>query len=358
MSSPNPSDSGPVLVAVGSAPVRNGSGVISLHRLADGSLLPEPLAEAALEAPTWLQWSSDGRLLYAASEVDEGRIATFAVVEPGREELRLEQIGLASTGGSGPCHFAFVEGPWPRLVVANYRDGSVSSLAVGPDGAPDELVETFVFDGSGPEPERQSSSHPHMVVPGPQFEGVSIVDLGTDAIRSYRLAAGRLLEHAISQLPAGTGPRQLVRVPGTDTAWVAGELSGTVVQLREVEPGRFDVTGEWPASGRPGHNLMAHLAIDGPRGLLYVSNRGPDSISVLDIKGPQPTLVAEVSTGAGPRHFALDADSLLTSGQSGEVVAVHPLSGHGIPGPAHVVGMPSPACAVVRPGTGRGATGE
>lgn len=203
-----------------------------------------PAAVASVDAPTWLQWSPNGRLLYAASEVDEGRIVTFAVVGETLGEVRLELVGCVSTGGSGPCHFAFVAGGSSHLVVAHYRDGTVSTLEVDAHGGLGDVVQKLRHEGSGPDPARQASSHPHMVVPCLLFIGVSVVDLGTDQIRSYRLNDEGLIEHGVSALPAGTGPRQLVRVPGTDVAWLAGELSGTVLRLRENVPGRFSVTGE------------------------------------------------------------------------------------------------------------------
>lgn len=78
--------------------------------------------------------------------------------------------------------------------------------------------------------------------------------------------------------------------------------------------------------------------------MLYVSNRGPDTISAFDISGDRPTLVAEVPTGAGPRHFELHGSCLVSGGQSGDVV-----SGRGVPGPAVTVPLPAPACVVAQP---------
>ncbi|MFC7487190.1 lactonase family protein [Knoellia sp. CPCC 206453] len=351
MSSGSPR-AGEQVVVVASAPGRDASGTVSLHRWAEGALVEAPLAVAAVDMPTWLQWSPDGHLLYVGSELDEGRVLTFAVSGEGSGEVGLEELGSASTDGSGPCHFAFVpSGESSRLVVANYRDGRVSVLDVDQDGVVGEVRETTTLEGSGPVPERQWSSHPHMVVPGPEFDGFSVVDLGADEIRSFRFGGAGLVEHAVSALPPGTGPRQLIRVPGTDTAWLAGELSGTILHLREHAPGRFGVTGEWAASGRGGTNHVAHLAVDERRGLLHVSNRGPDTVSTFDISTATPSLLSEVATGAGPRHFELQDEWLLVGGQSGDVVSVHALAPNGAPGVAVDVPVPAPACVVSRPST-------
>jgi len=342
------------LVALASAPGHGTPGQVTVHAWDHGELRTEPLASASIPAPTWLQWSPDGSLLHVGNEIDEGAITTLAVEADGSGGPHLREVGGASTGGSGPCHFAFVgPGPSSHLVVANYRDGTVSALALDERGVPGEVLETVTCEGSGPVTDRQEGSHPHMIVPGPAFDGFSVVDLGTDEIRSHRLAPTGLVEHAVSALPPGTGPRQLVRVPGTDTAWLAGELSGTVLRLREEVPGHFGVTGEWPASGRGAGSLVAHLAVDGPRGLLYVSNRGPDTISVFDISTDDPTIVAEVETGAGPRHFELQRDRLLVGGQAGDVVSIHALTADGLPGPSVDLPVVAPACVASRPPTVR-----
>jgi 6-phosphogluconolactonase len=341
-------------VAVASAPGRGGSGTVSLYRWAGGALGAAPPAVAAVGAPTWLQWSPDGRLLYVGNELDEGRVLTFAVSGEGAGDVGLALVGSASTAGSGPCHFAFVgAGRSSRLVVANYRDGHVSVLDVDQAGVVGEWLATLPLEGSGPVTERQSGSHPHMVVPGPGFDGFSIVDLGSDEIRSFRLTDAGPVEHAVSALPPGTGPRQLIRVPGTDTAWLAGELSGTILRLREDAPGRFGVIGEWVASGRGGANFVAHLAIDKRRSLLHVSNRGPDTISTFDISAATPTLVSEVATGAGPRHFELQDEWLIVSGQAGDVVSTHALASNGSPEAAVDVPVTAPACVVSRPSSPR-----
>jgi len=154
---------------------------------------------------------------------------------------------------------------------------------------------------------------------------VSAVDLGTDEIRSYTLSSSGSLDLlAVSPLPPGTGPRQLVRRPGTDLAYVVGELAKTLVTLRETSPGSFEVVASTPstASTYPSSNLVAHLEISGER--LYLSNRGPDCVTEFTLD-PVPSAVADHPCGAAPRHFALLDNTCYVAAQLDDAITTFPL---------------------------------
>ncbi|WP_233621586.1 hypothetical protein [Amycolatopsis sp. WAC 04182] len=62
---------------------------------------------------------------------------------------------------------------------------------------------------------------------------------------------------SVSTLPAGAGPRQLVRRPGTNHAYV-GDLAASLLSVREEPPGTFAVENSVPATLEPGgENLSA-----------------------------------------------------------------------------------------------------
>jgi 6-phosphogluconolactonase (cycloisomerase 2 family) len=339
------------LVAIGSTSGPAG-GRVSLHPWDGTSTIGEAAAALAVDSPTWLQWTADRRRLVVASESGAGRLACLEVTRVGGAPAELRPVADVPTGGSHPCHFAFT-GDGSHVVVANYGDGVVSLVEVA-DGVPVRLVDSVRLHGSGPDRTRQEGSHPHQVAPlGDRT--VSVVDLGADRIWSFAVEGGRLHEVATTDLPAGTGPRHLVRSSrppagtGASTAYLTGELSGQVLRLAEEEPGRFTVVAAAPASGRPGPNDVAHLALDEERGRLWVSNRGPDTVSTFDVTGGRLELLDEVQVPAHPRQFAVHGDHVLVGGLHGGAVSVHEVRDDGTLGPGRSSPAAGPACVAVAP---------
>lgn len=343
------------LVAVGVAPT-GGGGRVALHGWDGGSTLSGSVADVAVDAPTWLSWSADGDLLVVASEVDRGRLVTLELVAAPGAAPRLRRVADVATGGSHPCHFA-PTGDGAHVVVANYGDGVVSLLAAE-DGVPTTLLDTVRLTGSGPVADRQEGSHPHHVAPVGD-DVVSVVDLGADQVRTFEVSGGRLRQVATTDLRAGSGPRHLVRSASSSAAFLTCELSGEVVRLVEEARGRFTVVASAAASSRPGHDDVAHVALDEARGLLHVSNRGPDTVSTFDVTGDGLRLVGEVDVPAHPRQFALAGGHLLVGGLQGGAVSVHRVAADGRPGPGVGTPVEAPACVAVHPGRWRtGTDGE
>lgn len=270
----------------------------------------------ALPAPSWVQWHPSLPLVYAASEIDHGAVGVIDVAPNGTPRL----IDQWSTGGANPCHLAL--SPDARvLFAANYSSGSVAAFALSKDGSITQRVAVSRHRGSGPNPQRQEAPHPHMAVPARST--VAVVDLGTDEIRAYRSdELSSDTPHVTSTLPAGCGPRQLVRDPARPgVAYAVAELSGQLLGLDEPEPGTFLVRAAVPASQRGGENLPAQLTLSGDGLFAYLSNRGPDTIAVFDITTVTPTRVGEYALDAAcPRHFAIADSALYAAAQLGDAI--------------------------------------
>lgn len=313
------------LICVGSynqGPEVSGAGLSVLGYRAQGGVRFESVAVLDIPSPSWLEWHPTRRVVYATNEVPAGSVTAVLLDERGHAEV----LDVQSTGGADPCH-AQVTGDGRFLIVANYTGGTVAVFALDADGRMTERTDVVQHDlvqhGSGPLADRQQTPHPHMVVltadgPG-NGRGVSVVDLGTDSIHSYRLSgSGRLLPVAISVLPPGSGPRQLVRQPGTSTGYVVAELAGSLIAVEETALGEFAAQAPVLASSAPGVNLVAQLTLTADGRIGYLSNRGPNSISVFDLSADVPELLAEFPVGSGwPRHFALVDDRLLAADQDG-----------------------------------------
>jgi 6-phosphogluconolactonase (cycloisomerase 2 family) len=295
----------------------NGTGITTFSRSSSG--LTE-VASLPLESPSWLTRHPSLPVIYAANETTSGGVTALSFDSSGA----LSVLGTLATGGAHPCHLAVT--PDGRfLLCANYTGGSLAVFSLSPDGALGSRTALVQHSGSGPDADRQEAAHVHMAVPGDGI--VSAVDLGTDEIRSYTLSSdGSLAPLAVSALPPGTGPRQLVRRPGTDLAYVVGELAGTVVTVRETSPGAFSVvssTASTLSSVTP--NLVAHLELAGSR--MYVSNRGPDCVTEFALD--EAAAVADQPCGANPRHFALVDGTCYVAAQSDDAITAFTLTAPG-----------------------------
>jgi 6-phosphogluconolactonase (cycloisomerase 2 family) len=298
----------------------NGTGITTFERSPSGSL--REVDSLSLESPSWLTRHPSLPVLYAANELSTGGVTALAISPSGQ----LSVLGTAETGGAHPCHLAVT--PDGRfLLCANYTGGSVAVFALSASGELVSRTALVQHHGSGPVADRQEAAHVHMAVPSADGSVVSAVDLGTDEIRSYTLTSSGSLEPlAVSSLPPGTGPRQLVRRPGTDLAYVVGELAGTLVTVRETAPGAFEVVASTPStlsSVKP--NLVAHLELADSR--LYVSNRGPDCVTEFALD--DAAAVADQPCGANPRHFALVNGTCYVAAQSEDAITAFTLTASG-----------------------------
>ncbi|MGW4061130.1 lactonase family protein [Amycolatopsis sp. NPDC004747] len=298
----------------------NGTGITTLSRSPSGSL--REVASLPLESPSWLVRHPSLPVLYAANETVDGGVTALAISPSGE----LSVLGTAETGGAHPCHLAVT--PDGRfLLCANYTGGSVAVFSLSSSGTVESRTALVQHSGSGPVTDRQEAAHVHMAVPAADGSVVSAVDLGTDEIRSYTLTASGSLEPlAVSALPPGTGPRQLVRRPGTDLAYVVGELAGTLVTVREKSPGAFEVVASTPSTLSPVQpNLVAHLELADSR--LYVSNRGPDCVTEFALD--EAAAVADQPCGKNPRHFALVDGTCYVAAQSEDAITAFALTASG-----------------------------
>ncbi|MBE1577344.1 lactonase family protein [Amycolatopsis roodepoortensis] len=277
-----------------------------------------PAGSLALDSPSWLTPHPTLPVLYAVNETAEGAITAVAVAEDGT----LSALNSLPTGGADPCHLA-VTPDGRYLLCANYSGGSLAAFALGPDGVPTVRTALVQHEGSGPDTERQESAHVHMAVVDESGTLVSAIDLGADEIRSYRLGEeGELIPVSVSTLPAGTGPRQLVRRPGTNHAYVVGELAASLVTVREEPPGTFAVENSVNATREPGGpNLPAQLVLHEDR--LFLSNRGPERITEFTFDGVLPQAVDDHPTGAWPRHFSIAGEHCYVASQNTDAIQAY-----------------------------------
>lgn len=295
----------------------NGVGISTFRRSPDGSLTPD--RSLAMDSPSWLTAHPSAPVVYATNESGDGAITTVST--------DLEILDTVASGGADPCHLAIT--PDARfLLCSNYSGGSLSVFGLADNGRITGQTDFLQHAGSGPHAERQEAAHVHMAVVRDRI--VSVVDLGTDEIRGYELGDdGKLSLVSVSAMPPGTGPRQLVRRPDSDLAYVVGEVAGTLVVVREGPIGTFTPVTTVPATKTPWTgdrpNWVAHLEIRGDR--LYLSNRNPDSVTEFDIAAEEPVALADHPCGAWPRHFAIVDDVIYVAAQKDDSIVAFPVGG-------------------------------
>ena len=222
------------------------------------------------------------------------------------------------------------------LVTASYGTAKVMSVKIAPDGQLSAPVSQFNITGSGPDPTRQTSPHPHGVCFSPDNKFVFINDLGTDRIMVYRLnpATAELTPHTTPyfQCTPGSGPRHLAFHPSGKWAYSVNELDSTLTQLAwNAAKGTFTLVSttstllhqEDVAGARAGEVLF-----DSSGRTLYSCNRGSLDELVTCRVAPATgkiTVIQRLPLEAKEaRHYTLtpDGSSLLVAEQFSDRVAV------------------------------------
>ncbi|PRY16888.1 6-phosphogluconolactonase (cycloisomerase 2 family) [Kineococcus rhizosphaerae] len=290
-------------------------------------------AVADCPSPSFLA-VGEGGVVHAAHEVDEGFVSSR---RPGAGGWEL--LGEAPSGGSSPCHLTVLPG---FLVVANYGGGvGVVELA---GGAVSQLRQTLRGTGSGPDPDRQESSHPHSTR---RFgDHLAVLDLGTDEIRVHATTSGGLSAEPLRTvaLAPGTGPRHAVTVG--DRFFVAAELDATVTSFAVHGDDLLDpVVASATAVPADRRVYPSEIAV-APWGLV-VANRRAEVVTVHEVVDgiARPVRDLEIG-GVNPRHVAVVGRHLYVSAQDSDRVVHLALDDDLTVVDRSVAEIGSPACVV------------
>jgi 6-phosphogluconolactonase len=301
-----------------------------------------------VDNPSFLAVDPTRSNLYAVNEQEDGQVSAFAL-EHGTPRL----INSQSSGGQGPTHLCVH--PSRRFVLsANYDSGSVVVHPVRADGGLDPASDLVTHTGSGPNKERQEGPHAHQVIPDRTGQLMHAVDLGTDTVYAYRLDlnTGKLTEVRRTQVRPGSGPRHMVFHPNGRFAYLVTELTGTVITFG-YSGGMLSQIDERPSLPGATDNAPAEVAIPDDGRHLYVSNRGPDSISVFTLAPDgKPVPAGSVPCGGkGPRFIGVSTGGghLFSANQDSGTITVFTLApdtGALTPVPAEPLRTPQPSCVL------------
>lgn len=297
------------LAVVGTYTNEGGDGLVSVTVDRDGDGF-EQLDVVNEDDPSFLASHPSESFVVAVNEREEGSAVTYDV-DP--ETGRFTQLDRTETDGSGPCHIA-IDPRGEYAVISHYDSGSVALLSVGDSGDLSGPVDLRTHTGSGPNPDRQTSPHPHSA----WFITESVIyvpDLGTDQLFVYELDrnAERLdpVETAHADVRAGAGPRHFAIHPSEPVGYLLNELNVTLTVIDISDP-RNPTIGKTvstlPDRADPVEAIAADVHVHPNGEYVLASNRGHDSFTTFDI-GSDPTDPDQIDVtstgGSWPRNFEI-----------------------------------------------------
>lgn len=249
---PHPRTAPRLLIGTRTSAEGGGTGIgTATYDAVTGAIAAGPVITGVAD-PSYLAMHPSGATVYAVHEQDRGGVSAIALSPDGGHRV----LGTRGTGGAGPTHLSVhPTGRW--LLTANYTSGSVAVHPIRGDGSLGERTDLVTHTAPPPGP-GQDGPHAHQIITTPDGGHVLAVDLGNDAVYTYRLdeRRGTLDQVSCAVLRPGAGPRHLTFHPGGRHAYLACEVDNTAV-----------VCGYDPATGTlsPGAPRPTGTGTDAPR---------------------------------------------------------------------------------------------
>ena len=239
--------------------------------------------------------------------------APFGCSESGLVFYHMDEQGVlhdpsetVSTKGEVACHLS---ANGADVYAVNYISGSVIKM-------PDRIV---THSGKGIHPERQTLPHTHFVSPSPDGRYILVTDLGTDKIYIYRKD---LTLVSTVDIPSGHGPRHLAFHEDKTHVFCVNELKSTV-SLLHYKAGTLRLLDTVPVLPKIFDGESTAAAIRCVNNRVFVSNRGHDSIAILEYADDGLTLRKFVSThGRSPRDFVVYQDLIVVANEQSDKVTL------------------------------------
>jgi 6-phosphogluconolactonase len=266
----------------------------------------------------FMAFSPDKRHLYSLAEVRQpGRDPREAIetYEVDAATGALKQLGERVVDGSEACHIS-VDPSGRCVLAANYGDHYVEVFPIAGDATVGPRSCIIHHSGSGPNPDRQESAHPHSINVDPTDRFAIVADLGQDRVFVYRFDAAKgtlsANDPSYATVPPGAGPRHFAFHPDGRHAFVTDEMLGAITAFNwDGEKGvltPYQTLSILPAGYR-GLNTSAEVVVAKSGKFVYGSNRGDDSIVVLSFDEGTGRLAFVQRMGDGvkvPRNYAID----------------------------------------------------
>lgn len=276
--------------------------------------LSTPTLAAEVGSPGFLALSPNGRVLYAACQLPEGKGGGVASYSVENSHASLSLLNTQATGDGGAAHLT-VDQTGKLLFSAQYGGGSIAVFPLGNDGAIGARSMLVEHEGSGPNKSRQEGPHPHWVGVDPSNQFLMVPDLGIDRVVIYRIdhKNATITRHGEGVCPNGGGPRHFKFHPSGKWAYVVNELIMAVTVFEYDEASgtlkSIQTIPTLPEYYREGFNSSSEIRVHPSGRFVYAANRGHDTITVFAVHAESGRLrfvEREAIRGAMPRNFNVD----------------------------------------------------
>ncbi len=284
--------------------------------------------------PSFIVYNSDKSRMYIINEVEpvdraRGFVSSYRLnAETGETAF----LGKTSSYGPSPSHIVMDKDD-RNAFLTNYCGECVVSIAAGEDGVLSALNEAVSFEGSGPDANRQDTSHPHSAIFDREYRRLVVCDLGTDKISVFNVDYGdgspRMVFNSEISVTPGAGPRHCTFNAEGTILYITCEMGSRVCAFHyDKESGHLECLQEISTLDHVCEgNCCSHLVISKDGKYLYVGNRGDDSLAIfgIDRKSGLLNFIEDVPTdGQTPRHFAIDptGDYLIAANQDSDELVI------------------------------------
>lgn len=250
--------------------------------------------EGSLPSPSFLCKGPDKTVLGVCEKKETGEVFQLTPTADGytiSDRIKVKAGEL--------CHISYANF---YAFAAAYGTGNVLSVPVAKKGFSGKPL----FFNS-----KEEFSRFHCVLPDLRNHFIYAVNIAEDRIYCFRFSQSQLLLNTVFpflQLPPKEGPRQIVFSP-SGAAYLITEYSNRLYALRQnPKTGELSVIDS-VSSLTPESTSESFGAgvVESKSGIIYVSNRGANSISVFSLtKDQKLKKLQELScNGSWPRHIAL-----------------------------------------------------
>ena len=307
----------PVLTIIVGTYTGGSSAGIYTFRFNTEDMTVQPLSQTAIDNPSFLTVSADGKYVYAVSE--SGNTSTVNAFAFDKTTGLLRFLNRKEVE-AGPCYVLFHE-PTQTVITANYNGGSVSIVQVDADGSLSDRQLTFRYEGKSLIAARQDRPHLHCVIVTPDNKALFATDLGTDMIHKIDISTAQNAKQDLSavftkasslELPPGSGPRHIIFNKRYTMAYLINELSG-MVSVFSIEADNKLLMKQSILADTLHAEGSADIHLSPDERFLYASTRlQGDGIAIFSVND-DGTLnrIGYQATGKHPRNFSITPDGNL-----------------------------------------------
>lgn len=344
---------------IGTYSIRGSAGVYVVELNRQTGQLRQTGSAQNDQNPSFMALHPNKRFLYVGNEASKGPNAVVAYTIDAKTG-NLTLLNQQPAQGGGPCYVS-LDKPGKLAFTAAYGGGAFNAFSVGADGQLGVAVKTELYQGHNATNPRQDAPHAHSATVSPDGKSVYVCDLGNDRVYQYAInpAASvpvRPLSTPFVTVKAESGPRHMAISANGKFAYMVEELSSSVaVFARDTKTGMLTLLQDGVytlPTDFTGKNTSADIHLDPSGRYLYQSNRGHNSLAVLQVGADgKLTLIGHTPTGGKtPRNFWMDPRGefvIVANQDTDNLVSFRRNSKTGLLTPTgHELKIPAPVCII------------